>query len=186
LRRLADQSHDRRSRDRNDLGRRQLWHGAGVWRFTDGGKTRDLAKLSAGQMDQWTTRDPELAAMIGWQDRPAPFEDALHPVWALHHTNGRLYAGTKPAQLFVSEYGGLTWAKNATLADFHDRKDWNPGASGLTLRTLVSDPENPAKLCLAISAARAPGRTTPRVCARPSASPSRSTRTTPRRSESCR
>lgn len=116
-------------------------------------------------MDQWTASDPEFAAMIGWPDRPAPFEDAPRSVWALHHTHGRLYAGTKPAQLFVSEYGGLTWAKNATLADFHDRKDWNPGASGLTLRTLVSDPENPAMLCLAISAAGAPGRTTPRVCA---------------------
>lgn len=129
------------------------WHGAGVWRSTDGGRTWDLVRLSTGQMDQWAANDPEFAAMIGWTEASAPFEDTLHSVWSLHHAHGRLYAGTKPAQLLVSADGGRTWERNAALADFHDREDWSPGAAGLTLHTLVSDPGNPEKFWLAISAA---------------------------------
>jgi photosystem II stability/assembly factor-like uncharacterized protein len=129
------------------------WHGAGVWRSTDGGVTWDLTKLSSGQMDQWAANDPDFAALIGWNETPAPFGDTLHSVWALRHAHGTLHAGTKPAQLLSSTDGGASWEKNAALADFRDRADWNPGAAGLTLHTLLSDPDDPAKLWLAISAA---------------------------------
>ncbi|MGP1358004.1 WD40/YVTN/BNR-like repeat-containing protein [Roseicyclus sp.] len=129
------------------------WFGAGVWRSTDGGATWALAKLSSGQMDQWAANDPDFAAMIGWQDTPAPFGDTLHSVWSLHHAHGRLFAGTKPAQFLVSDDGGVTWERNAGLADYEDREAWSPGAAGLTLHTIVTDPDEPAKIWLAISAA---------------------------------
>jgi hypothetical protein len=89
------------------------WHGAGVWRSTDGGATWTLSKLSSGQMDQWAATDPDFAAMIGWKDTPAPFGDKLHSVWSLHHAHGRLHAGTKPAELLTSTDGGVTWEENA-------------------------------------------------------------------------
>jgi hypothetical protein len=96
---------------------------------------------------------PDFAAMIGWQDAPAPFGDTLHSVWSLHHAHGRLHAGTKPAEFLTSTDGGVTWEANAALAEFPDREDWSPGAAGLTLHTLVSDPDDPSKFWLAISAA---------------------------------
>jgi hypothetical protein len=129
------------------------WFGAGVWRSTDGGGTWELAKLSSGQMDLWAANDTDFAAMIGWEDTPAPFGDTLHSVWSLHNAHGRLYAGTKPAQLLVSDDGGVTWERNAGLADYEGREAWNPGAAGLTLHTIVTDPDDPAKLWLAVSAA---------------------------------
>jgi hypothetical protein len=129
------------------------FHGAGVWRSADGGKTWHLTKLSSGQMDEWAANDADFAKMIGWDGTPAPFGDRLHSVWSLHYAHGRLHAGTKPAELLTSTDGGETWVANEALAAFPDREDWNPGAVGLTLHTLVSDPDAPEKFWLAISAA---------------------------------
>jgi photosystem II stability/assembly factor-like uncharacterized protein len=106
------------------------WHGAGVWRSTDGGATWSLSKLSSGQMDQWAASDPDFAAMIGWEDTPAPFGDKFHSVWSVHHAHGRLHAGTKPAELLTSTDGGVTWEENTALAEFPDRAAWSPGAAG--------------------------------------------------------
>lgn len=129
------------------------WEGAGVWRSADAGESWTLAKLSTGQVDQWAANDPDFAAMIGWEDKPAPFGDDLHSVWSLHHAHGALWAGAKPGTLLKSTDGGATWEKNAALADFPGREGWNPGAAGLTLHTIVSHPDDPGKLWLGISAA---------------------------------
>ncbi|MBF9058396.1 exo-alpha-sialidase [Rhodobacterales bacterium HKCCSP123] len=129
------------------------WWGAGVWRSTDGGQTWKLAKLSSGQMDQWAANDPDFAAMIGWEDTPAPFADTLHSVWSLHHAHGVLWAGAKPGTLLKSTDGGESWERNEALASFPGREDWSPGAAGLTLHTIVTAPDDPAKIWLGISAA---------------------------------
>jgi hypothetical protein len=39
-------------------------------------------------MDEWAANDADFAAMIGWEDAPAPFGDRLHSVWSLHHAHG--------------------------------------------------------------------------------------------------
>ncbi len=129
------------------------WSGAGVFRSDDGGQSWDLSKLSTGQMDQWAANDPEFAAMVGWTDRPAPFGDTLHSVWSLHHAHGVLWAGVKPGTLLQSTDGGATWATNDAFATFPERENWSPGAAGLTLHTIVTAPDDPAKIWLGISAA---------------------------------
>ncbi len=129
------------------------WFGAGVWRSTDGGATWTLSKLSGGTMDDWARNDPDFAAMIGWTDTEVPFGKELQSVWALHRANGLLYAGTKPAQLLVSRDDGVTWEKNAGLAEFPERESWMPGAAGLVLHTIVTSPEDPEKLWTGISSA---------------------------------
>lgn len=128
------------------------WYGAGVWRSSDGGATWTLCKLSPGQMDEWAANDPDFAAMIGWEDTPALFDD-LHSVWALHHAHGALWAGAKPGTLLKSTDGGLSWQRNDALADFEGREDWSPGGAGLTLHTIVTAPDDPGKIWLGISAA---------------------------------
>lgn len=129
------------------------WTGAGVWRSDDGGTTWAVTRLTKGTRDEWAANDPDFAAAIGWTDTPLPFADQFSQVWSLHWAHGRLYAGTKPAQLLLSEDRGATWRQVESLTQHPSAKDWNPGAAGLVLHTLVSHPEDPGKLWLGISAA---------------------------------
>lgn len=129
------------------------WHGAGIWRSDDGGDTWQATRLTKGMMDDWAANDPDFAKMIGWTDAPLPFGDSFEQVWSLGFAHGQLHAGTKPAQLLTSDDRGDNFAVNRGLADFQDRDDWNPGAVGLTLHTIVTHPDDPDKLWLGISAA---------------------------------
>jgi photosystem II stability/assembly factor-like uncharacterized protein len=129
------------------------WHGAGVWRSLDHGGTWDLVKLTKGTMDEWAASDPEFAGMIGWSGEPPPFASAFSQIWSLGYAHGVLYAGTKPAGLIASHDGGATWARLESLTDHPSAEGWNPGAAGLVLHTIVSDPADPKKLWVAISAA---------------------------------
>ena len=129
------------------------WHGAGIWRSEDGGESWEVVRLTKGEMDAWAAADPDFAAAIGWTDAPLPFGDAFAQIWSLGLAHGTLYAGTKPASLLASADGGRSWAKVEALTDHPSAKDWNPGAAGLVLHTIVAHPEDPAKLWVGISAA---------------------------------
>ena len=129
------------------------WHGAGVWRSSDGGNSWNLAKLSTGQLDEWAASDPDMAEMMNWQPTEVPFGDDLGSVWSLHYAHGTLFAGAKPATLLSSRDGGQSWARNEGLANHPSHDSWNPGAAGLVLHTIVSAPDSPDKLWLGISAA---------------------------------
>ncbi|MCB2137635.1 MAG: exo-alpha-sialidase [Rhodobacteraceae bacterium] len=129
------------------------WHGAGVWRSEDGGQTWSLAKLTKGQMDDWAANDADFAKMIGWTGEAPQFDADFAQIWSLGLAHGRLFAGTKPASLIVSDDGGVTWQKVEGLTDHPSRPDWNGGAAGLVLHTIVADPGNPKKLWVGISAA---------------------------------
>lgn len=127
--------------------------GAGVWRSDDLGETWRLTRLSRGSMDDWAANDPDFAAMIGWSDAPLPFGNDFTQVWSLALAGDRLYAGTKPANLLQSTDRGESWTRVESLTDHPSAADWNPGAAGLTLHTILSDPANPQKLWVGISAA---------------------------------
>ncbi len=129
------------------------WHGAGVWRSEDHGATWALTRLSAGQMDEWAANDAGFAAMIGWRPQDVPFGKEIAQVWSLAHAHGTLYAGTKPATLLASRDGGVTWAEVKSLSDHPSRPDWNPGAAGLVLHSIVPNPDDPRRLWVGISAA---------------------------------
>jgi photosystem II stability/assembly factor-like uncharacterized protein len=129
------------------------WFGAGVWRSEDGGESWALAKLSKGQMDEWAASDPDFAKMIGWEAAEPPFGAEFSQVWSLARAHGAVYAGTKPAALLESRDGGATWAKVEALSEHPSRESWNPGAAGLVLHTIVSDPAEPRKLWVGVSAA---------------------------------
>ncbi len=74
------------------------WHGAGVWRSSDGGESWEVARLTKGTMDDWAANDAGFAEMIGWKDEPLPFTDGFAQIWSLGLAHGTLYAGTKPAE----------------------------------------------------------------------------------------
>ncbi len=129
------------------------WSGAGVWRSTDDGHSWTLAKLTTGQVDQWAQGDPEFAASIGWTDEPAPFGDRFSQVWSLGRVGERLYAGTKPAVLLSSDDDGETWQLVDALTEHPSAQEWVPGAAGLVLHTIISDPADPQKVWIGISSA---------------------------------
>jgi photosystem II stability/assembly factor-like uncharacterized protein len=65
---------------------------------------------------------------------------------------GVVYAGVDPASLWVSRDSGITWDLNAGLFNHPTRKQWNPGAGGLCLHTIIPDYSNPQRMWLGISA----------------------------------
>lgn len=65
---------------------------------------------------------------------------------------GVIYAGVDPASLWVSEDNGVTWALNEGLATHPTRDQWQPGAGGLCLHTIIPDHADPARMWVGISA----------------------------------
>lgn len=127
--------------------------GAGVWRSGDDGATWELTRLTSGDIDSWAANEPEIAAAMGVTGDPLPFGEEFSQIWSLKYAHGALYAGTKPAQLLKSVDGGKSFETVRGLTDHPSAPDWNGGAAGLVLHTIVPHPENPEKLWVGISAA---------------------------------
>jgi hypothetical protein len=107
------------------------WTGIGVWQSEDGGKG-------------WTRFDTGLTLDEGGE--------TLSALWSLGRAGDRLYAGAKPAALFVSADRGETWQHLPGLRGHPSRPHWMPGGAGLVLHSIVSDPADARKLWVGISA----------------------------------
>lgn len=130
------------------------WHGAGVWRSADGGATWELALFAAGQVEAMIAAEPEMAEFFGWDAAgPGAFDGEVEAIWSVVRLGDRLYAGAKPAQLFVSEDDGVSWVRIEGLSNHPSRTDWSGGAAGLILHTILGDPEVPEKMWVGVSAA---------------------------------
>lgn len=129
------------------------WSGAGVWCSTDGGQNWVLSKLGGGQIDEELRNNPDMAAYMGNPEIiDAPFTGEVEAMWTIARSNGALYAGGKPGMLFRSADSGANWERVDSICDHPDRKSWMPGGAGLTLHTIVCDPNDPAKLWIGMSA----------------------------------
>ncbi|MFD1343403.1 WD40/YVTN/BNR-like repeat-containing protein [Litorisediminicola beolgyonensis] len=129
------------------------WTGAGVWSGSSDGAW-ELTQLAHGQRERFARTDPETAAALGVTPSPdAPYDGEIDALWSIAGTPERLLVGTKPAQLYESRDGGVTWTRNTALADHESRESWFPGAAGLTLHTILVLPGPPETLLLGISAA---------------------------------
>jgi hypothetical protein len=82
---------------------------------------------------------------------------ALKRVWQLKPAGADqpdvVYAGVEPAALFRSKDGGESFELLQGLWDHPHRPKWEPGGGGLCLHTVVLDPDDPARIWVAISAA---------------------------------
>jgi len=115
------------------------WFGQVVHRSDDGGET-------------WTTVGNEFV----YDGTPHPWE--FNRVWHLEPSltdPDTIYAGVEDAALFRSADGGQTWQELAGLRGHGTGPDWQPGAGGLCLHTIILDPSNPERIFIAISAAGA-------------------------------
>jgi photosystem II stability/assembly factor-like uncharacterized protein len=107
------------------------WYGPSVWRSDDDGAT--WAQSSAG--------------LTYGDDGPK-----LTTIWHLRPSNGTLFAGVEPAGLFRSDDHGSTWTHIEGLRQHPSRPEWQPGAGGLCLHSIVTHPQDDARMWVAASA----------------------------------
>ena len=130
------------------------WTGAGIWHSPDGGESWQVMRLTRGTTDDWAEKDPEFAAMIGYEPVELPFGSDFQQIWSVGVAPGVLFVGTKPANLLRSVDGGQSWTLVEGLSNHPSSGSWTPGAAGLVLHTILTDPERPSHLWCGISAAR--------------------------------
>lgn len=63
-----------------------------------------------------------------------------------------LYAGIEPPGLFVSRDRGESWARVPAFDEHPTRTTWAPAKGGLAVHSIQADPDDPARLFLALSA----------------------------------
>jgi photosystem II stability/assembly factor-like uncharacterized protein len=125
------------------------WFGQMIQRSDDGGKT-------------WEAVGNEFA----YQGVPGThqwYDGTAHPwefkrVWHLEPSltdPDIVYAGVEDAALFRSADGGKTWAELAGLRGHGTGQQWQPGAGGMCLHTILLDPANAERIFIAISSAGA-------------------------------
>jgi photosystem II stability/assembly factor-like uncharacterized protein len=66
-----------------------------------------------------------------------------------------VYAGAEDAALFKSTDGGASWVELSGLRTHQSGPEWQPGAGGMCVHTILIDPTDPDRLHVAISAAGA-------------------------------
>ncbi len=92
-----------------------------------------------------------------WYDgTPHPWEFAR--VWHLEPSltdPDVVFAGVEDAALFRSDDGGQTWQELSGLRQHDTGAQWQPGAGGMCLHTILLNPDDPARMVVAISAAGA-------------------------------
>jgi BNR/Asp-box repeat protein len=149
------------------------WFGQIIQRSDDGGKTwfqpgtpADVPTVSPEGMPMgesnkfvYDTSDETGKPLTThqWYDgTPHPWE--FKRVWHVEpslHDPDTVYAGVEDAALFRSTNGGQTWEELAGLRGHGTGSQWQPGAGGLCLHTIILDPANRDRIFIAISAAGA-------------------------------
>jgi photosystem II stability/assembly factor-like uncharacterized protein len=123
------------------------WFGQVIQRSDDGGRTwspvgNDFRYDGVPGTHQW------------YDGTPHPWEFAR--VWHLEPSltdPDTVWAGVEDAALFRSGDGGTTWQELPGLRGHGSGPSWQPGAGGMCLHTILLDPEDPARMFVAISAA---------------------------------
>ena len=78
-------------------------------------------------------------------------ETPIRSAWSIAASGDTVYAGVEPAGLFRSDDRGQSWRHVAGLRDHPSRPEWQPGGGGLILHSLVTHPDDPEQLWVAIS-----------------------------------
>jgi photosystem II stability/assembly factor-like uncharacterized protein len=87
-----------------------------------------------------------------WRDLGVP-EDAAVSAGA-SPDGRRLYAGTRPAHVYVSEDDGRSWRRSEGFAALPGRDDWrNLGSVGPQVRAVATDPASPGLILVGVEAA---------------------------------
>ena len=121
------------------------WFGQVLQRSNDGGQSWE----TAGNQFQY---EGTPGTHRWYDDSPHPWE--FKRVWHLEPSLSdpdKVYAGVEDAALFQTRDGGNTWTELAGLRTHPTAPEWNPGAGGLCLHTIVIDPTDEDRMYVAIS-----------------------------------
>lgn len=125
------------------------WFGQQIQRSNDGGTTWEAVGNKFAYAGETGTHQ--------WYDgTPHPWE--FKRVWHLEPSltdPDMVYAGVEDAALFQTTDGGQTWNELPGLRRHSSGPQWQPGAGGLCLHTILIDPTNHKRLYIAISSAGA-------------------------------
>jgi hypothetical protein len=125
------------------------WFGQLIQRSDDAGKTwapvgKEFAYDGVPGTHQW------------YDGTPHPWEFAR--VWHLEPSLSdpdTVLAGVEDAALFRSTDGGLSWKEHSGLREHGSGPNWQPGAGGMCLHTIIVSPSDEQRIYVAISAAGA-------------------------------
>ena len=146
------------------------WFGQVIQRSNDGGRTWDTpgggvktdpGGMPAGESNKFVyDASPETGKPLTthqWYDgtqKPWVFKRVWHLEPSLDDPDA-VYAGVEDAALFRSKDGAKTWRELPGLRGHGTGPQWQPGAGGMCLHTIILDPENSGRIFIAISAAGA-------------------------------
>jgi photosystem II stability/assembly factor-like uncharacterized protein len=149
------------------------WFGQVIQRSDDGGKTWFQPGTPAGEptttpegmpvgesnkfvYDTSSETGKPLTTHQWYDGKPHPWE--FKRVWHLEPSlddPDTVYAGVEDAALFRSTNGGQTWSELPGMRGHGTGAQWQPGAGGMCLHTIILDPRNRERIIVAISAAGA-------------------------------
>ncbi len=144
------------------------WFGQIIQRSDDGGKTWHQPGTPAGQPAAPGPPKSE-SNKFAYDAAAKPltthqwYDGTQHPwefkrVWHLEPSltdSNAVYAGVEDAAIFQSTDGGENWQELPGLRGHGTGPNWQPGAGGMCLHTIILDPKNPKRMWIAISAAGA-------------------------------
>ncbi len=125
------------------------WFGQVVHRSDDGGATWS-------PVGNKFSYEGEIGSHLYYDGTSRPFE--FTRVWHFEPSLtdvDTVYAGVEDASLFRSTDGGQSWHELPALRQHRTAPEWQPGAGGMCLHTILLDPSDPARIFTAISAAGA-------------------------------
>ena len=141
------------------------WFGQMIQRSTDGGKTwstpggetmpKDFGQKIANKFSYDAAGAPLTTHQ--WYDgsqKPWEFKRVWHIEPSLSDPD-TVFAGIEDAAIFKSTDGAQSWHEMPGLRGHGTGPQWQPGAGGMCLHTILLDPTNPNRMYVAISAAGA-------------------------------
>jgi photosystem II stability/assembly factor-like uncharacterized protein len=159
--------------DRLFASQTSSWFGQVIQRSDDGGKTwhqpgtprgestKTPEGMPKGESNKFAyDSSPETGRPLTthqWYDgsqKPWEFKRVWHLEPSLSDLD-TVYAGVEDAALFRSTDGGQSWAELAGLRGHGTGPEWQPGAGGLCLHTIIPDPADSERMFVAISSAGA-------------------------------
>jgi hypothetical protein len=165
--------------DRIYASQTSSWFGQIIQRSNDGGRTWDQPGIDPDALpalteppEDPTGMPPKIPNRFEYDTSEATgkpltthqwYDGTQHPwefarVWHLEPSRTDpdvLFAGVEDAALFRSDDGGGSWQELAGLRGHGTGPEWQPGAGGLCLHTILLDPTNDQRIYVAISSAGA-------------------------------
>jgi len=155
--------------DRIYVSQTSGWFGQIIQRSDDGGKTW----ATPGGAPEMTPFGPKGQSNLFLYDTSAEtgkpltthqfYDGTQHPwefkrVWHIEPSltdPDTAYAGIEDAAIFRTTDGATTWHEMPGLRGHGTGPNWQPGAGGMCLHTIILDPSDPQRMYIAISAAGA-------------------------------